>query len=163
MKKQNKMSIEFLSLPQNEGFARTVISAFCLEANPSLEELSDIKTAVSEAVTNCVVHAYERTVGIIRMSAAIENGALYVEIIDTGRGIEDILKAREPFFTTKPNDERSGMGFTVMESFMDEVIVLKNAPGGTIVQMSKQISGNEALQTKKQSGGGQNALSQRNN
>lgn len=157
----NKMTIEFLSLPQNEGFARTVISAFCLDLSPTIEELSDIKTAVSEAVTNCVVHAYDKKIGIIKMSAAIDDGSLFVEITDFGKGIDDIEKAKEPFFTTKPYEERSGMGFTVMESFMDDIAVLKNEGSGIIVRMTKKIKSNKSVQN--QNSGGKNALSRPNN
>lgn len=158
MKMQNKMRMEFLSLPQNEGFARTVISAFCLEANPTIEELSDIKTAVSEAVTNCVVHAYEKSVGLVHLSAQIDGSALLIEVADSGQGIDDIERAREPFFTSKPESERSGMGFTVMESFMDDVEVIKNTPNGTIVRMVKKLACTKAIAVEESN----NALSRRN-
>ena len=134
--KKNEMNITFSSVSQNESFARTVIAAFCLPLSPSLEEISDIKTAVSEAVTNVVVHSGAPTV---KMKATLTGNDLCVEISDTGVGIPDIEKAREPFFSTKPEDERSGMGFTVMESFMDSVEVLENHPHGVVVRMKKKL------------------------
>lgn len=137
--KKNSFTLTFDSLPENESFARVVVSSFALNLNPTLEELSDIKTAISEAVTNCEVHAYRDKIGKIKLSGSIKDDVLTIEVADTGVGIVDISKAREPFFTTRPQDERSGMGFTVMESFMDNVEVLKNRPSGTIVKMTKRI------------------------
>ena len=136
----NEMRVDFLSCPANEAFARMVISAFVLPLNPTLEQLGDIKTSVSEAVTNAVVHGYRDCMGTIRMKAAMsESGELTVEVIDNGCGIRDVQEARQPFFTTMEAFERSGMGFTVMESFMDAVQVF-SAPGqGTTVRMKKQI------------------------
>ena len=136
----NEMRLDFLSCPANEGFARMVISAFVLPLNPTLEQLGDIETSVSEAVTNAVVHGYGEKGGTIRMKAALdEAGELTVEIIDNGRGISDVRQARQPFFTTMEASERSGMGFTVMESFMDSVQVLSEPGHGTTVRMKKQI------------------------
>lgn len=136
----NEMRLDFLSCPANEAFARMVISAFVLPLNPTLEQLGDIKTSVSEAVTNAVVHGYGERGGTIRMKAAItEQGELTVEVIDNGCGIRDIREARQPFFTTMEASERSGMGFTVMESFMDDVQVFSEPGRGTTVRMSKQI------------------------
>ncbi len=145
MIKSNFMEVSFKALSINEGFARICVAGFCLQLNPSIDELGDIKTAVSEAVTNCVVHAYPKRNGIINLRCEIEGDSVKIIIKDNGVGIKDIEKAREPFFTTKPDEERSGMGFSVMESFMDKVDVEKNEQGGTTVTMYKQIS-NEALQ-----------------
>ena len=136
----NEMRLDFLSRPANEAFARMVISAFILPLNPTLEQLGDVKTSVSEAVTNAVVHAYGENSGTIRMKATLsELGELMVEIIDNGCGIRDIQQARQPFFTTMEAAERSGMGFTVMESFMDSVRVVSEPGRGTTVRMTKQI------------------------
>lgn len=136
---KNKMEIKFRALSVNESFARVVVSAFALQLNPSVDELNDIKTAISEAVTNCVVHAYPREKGDVYLACEILDNELFVEIRDFGVGIADIEKAKEPFFTTRPEEERSGMGFTVMESFMDEVDVSLNAGGGLCVKMRKKI------------------------
>jgi len=136
----NEMRLDFLSCPANEAFARMVISAFVLPLNPTLEQLGDIKTSVSEAVTNAVVHGYGEKGGTIRMKAALNDlGELTVEVIDNGCGIRDIHKARQPFFTTLEESERSGMGFTVMESFMDSVHVISEPGRGTTVRMTKKI------------------------
>jgi len=138
----NSISLVIKSLSCNESLARSVIAAFCVELEPSLEEINDIKTSVSEAVTNSIVHGYENMpVGWVTLNAAIEGNILHIEIIDNGIGINDIAKAREAFFTTKPEDERSGMGFTVMESFMDSLAVEQGLDGGTIVKMTKKICG----------------------
>ena len=140
MSRVNEMRLDFLSCPANEAFARMVISAFVLPLNPTLEQLGDIKTSVSEAVTNAVVHGYRGQSGTIRMRASInEAGELQVEIIDNGCGIRDVREARQPFFTTMEDYERSGMGFTVMESFMDSVQVLSELGQGTTVRMKKQL------------------------
>ena len=145
MIKSNFMEVNFKALSINEGFARLCVAGFCLQLNPSIDEIGDIKTAVSEAVTNCVVHAYPKQSGIITLRCEIEGDSVKIIVKDSGIGIKDIAKAREPFFTTKPNEERSGMGFSVMESFMDSVEVEKNEQGGTTVTMYKQIN-NDALQ-----------------
>ena len=145
MIKSNYMEVSFKALSINEGFARLCVAGFCLQLNPSIDEIGDIKTAVSEAVTNCVVHAYPKQNGLITLRCEIEGDSVKIVVKDSGIGIKDIAKAREPFFTTKPNEERSGMGFSVMESFMDRVEVEKNEQGGTTVIMFKQIN-NEALQ-----------------
>ena len=135
----NEMKIEFLSLSQNETFARGVISCFCLQLNPSIAELSDIKTAVSEAVTNCIVHAYPDCIGKILMRCRIlEDNRLEIVIRDWGRGIEDIGKARKPLYTTG-GEERSGMGFTIMESFMDKLTVRSTPGEGTSVIMLRTL------------------------
>lgn len=142
----NVFEMTFQAESVNEGFARVCVSAFCLQLNPTLDEISDIKTAVSEAVTNCVVHAYPNRKGMIKLRCEILGNDIKIEISDEGVGIADIEKAREPFFTTKPADERSGMGFAVMEGFMDKVEVLHGENGkGTKVIMTKAISSNCAV------------------
>ncbi len=140
----NYMELRFKSTSENEGFARTCVAAFCLQLDPTLEELNDIKTAVSEAVTNCVVHAYPEGNGEIYLKAEITNDLLKVVISDKGIGIENIRQAREPFYTTKPSQERSGMGFAIMESFMDKMNVEKNGNRGLKVTLLKQIKTKEA-------------------
>lgn len=136
----NEMRLEFTALPENEAFARLAISGFMLPLDPTMEQLADVKTAVSEAVTNAIVHGYGGTGGMVGMRAAYGNGGgLVIKIIDQGRGIEDVRRARQPFFTTCREEDRSGMGFTVMESFMDDVEV-QSAPGkGTTVIMTKRL------------------------
>ena len=140
MKVHNECRLEFPSRSSNESFARMAAAAFAAQLDPSLEELEDIKTAVSEAVTNCIVHAYPQEMGKIRLRLRIlEGGVLEILVQDWGRGIEDIEKAREPLFTTG-GDSRGGMGFTIMESFMDRLSV-KSQPGkGTTVTMRKRIA-----------------------
>lgn len=136
----NYFEVKFKAVSVNEGFARACVSAFCLQLNPSLDELSDIKTSVSEAVTNCVVHAYpNKTDGQVTLSCEICGDELIIKISDSGVGIRDIEKAKQPFFTTKPSEERSGMGFTIMESFMDKMEVIKNQGRGTTVTLVKHI------------------------
>ena len=143
MSPNNSISLVIKSLSCNESLARSVVAAFCVELSPSLEEINDIKTAVSEAVTNSIVHGYDKMpIGWITINAAIDKDTLFLEIIDNGGGIEDIAKARQTFFTTKPDEERSGMGFTVMESFMDTLEVTQGMDGGTIIKMTKKITGN---------------------
>ena len=138
---KNYMQVKFKAISANESLARAVVSAFALGLNPTLEEINDIKTAVSEAVTNCVVHAYPgEEKGEVELICKIENQTLYVEILDFGVGIENYAKVKEPFYTTKPEQERSGMGFTVMQSFMDSVVLSKNENGGLIVTMDKKFA-----------------------
>lgn len=140
MRIKNEMRLDFPAAGKNESFARLVISAFILPLNPTLEELSDVKTAVSEAVTNAIVHGYEGGEGTVRLHATLfEDDLLRVDVIDAGRGIENIEMARTPFFTTCANDERSGMGFTVMESFMDVVQVTSKVGRGTTVRLEKRL------------------------
>ena len=138
-KSSNYIKLEFLSRSTNEGFARSALSAFAAQADPTLDELADVKTAVSEAVTNCIVHAYANTIGPITLTAALyEDGTLRVAVADKGCGIPDVSKAMEPLFTTG-GAERAGLGFAVMESFMDSVKV-RSAPGkGTRVTLSKRL------------------------
>ena len=121
------------------------MSAFCLQLNPTLDEIGDIKTAVSEAVTNCVVHAYPDCVGEIVMLLSREKNQIHISVKDNGVGIDNIEQALIPFYTTKPNEERSGMGFTVMDSFMDSLVVKHNGVKGLIVEMSKRIESKQAV------------------
>ena len=139
MKALNTVKITFPSRSVNEGFARSALSAFAAQADPTLDELADVKTAVSEALTNCIVHAYANTIGPITLTAALyEDGTLRVAVADKGCGIPDVSKAMEPLFTTG-GAERAGLGFAVMESFMDSVKV-RSAPGkGTRVTLSKRL------------------------
>jgi len=140
MRIQNEMRLDFPALSVNESFARMAISAFLVPLNPTIEEMADVKTAVSEAVTNSIVHGYGKRKGTVRMHALYrEDGLLVVDIRDRGCGIADIARAREPFFTTLEGEERSGMGFTVMESFMDSVEVRSRPGEGTTVRMYKQL------------------------
>lgn len=137
--RHNEMEVSFLSIPENEAFARVVIAAFAVQLSPTVAEIADVKTAVSEAVTNAIVHGYEGTRGMVNMRAMIDGSILSVEIADRGRGIANIHQAMEPFFTTHPEQERSGMGFAVMQTFMDEVDVASTPGSGTIVRMRKRI------------------------
>ncbi len=137
---ENCMKLTVPAISENEPFVRDAVAAFCVRLDPPLDQLSDIKTAVSEAVTNCIVHAYAGGEGEIEVECAACDGALHIRISDSGRGIEDVARALEPFFTTLEGDERSGMGFTIMQTFMSEFSV-RSAPGeGTVVTMKKQIS-----------------------
>lgn len=143
MENTNEMMIEFDSRSCNEGFARVAVAAFCTQLNPTLEEVADLKTAVSEAITNAIIHGYDNQVKKVRVECKVENQDMYVTIIDYGQGIQDVQKAMEPLFTTKPELERSGMGFAFMEAFMDEVKVESVVGEGTKVHMRKHIgSGN---------------------
>ena len=140
MIENNFMEVTFKALSINESFARMCVAGFCLPLNPTIDELADIKTAVSEAVTNCVVHAYPgKFKGIITLRCETNGNCIKIEVKDNGVGIEDIAKAREPFYTTKPSEERSGMGFAVMESFMDGLEVENNIGSGLRVTMYKNI------------------------
>lgn len=136
---EERVSVEFESYSHNEQFARVVTAVFVARLNPTLEELEDIKTAVSEAVTNCVIHAYEDTVGIIRMELETREKELTVRVKDWGLGIANIDRAREPLYTSKPSKDRSGMGFTFMETFMDRLEVTSEEGEGTMVEMKKLI------------------------
>ena len=136
----NEIEIRFLSLSGNEGFARAAAAAFASQMDPGIEELSDIRTAVSEAVTNAIIHGYEQqTDRIVVLQMEIDNDMLTVVVKDDGCGIGDIELARKPFFTSKPELERSGMGFSVMEAFMDSVDVRSEVHVGTTVTMRKRI------------------------
>ena len=136
---KNYLKLQFYSLACNQAFARDAVAAFCVQLNPSLSSLSDVKTAVSEAVTNCMVHAYRDNLGMITIECEIEDRTLHIKVSDTGRGIDDIEKAIQPFYTTSPEDERSGMGFTIMQTFMDEFKVNSIKGEGTVVYMTKQF------------------------
>lgn len=135
----NMMKIEFLSKSENESFARVAVAAFVSQLDPTIEEITDIKTAVSEAVTNSIIHGYESNDGIVTIEAQIENDELLIIIEDNGKGIEDIAKAMEPLYTSRPDLERSGMGFTVMETFMDSLTVESEKDKGTKVIMKKKL------------------------
>ena len=140
---ENYVTLEFLSRSSNEGFARQAAAAFAAQLDPTLDELGDIKTAVSEAVTNCIVHAYPDSVGKIYIYAAVyEDNSVKISIRDRGVGIPDVKKAMEPLFTTL-GGERAGLGFAVMESFMDKITVRSKVGSGTTVTMLKKISGRE--------------------
>ena len=140
MKAENYAAVEFLSRSSNEGFARMVAAAFAAQLDPTLDELGDIKTAVSEAVTNAIVHAYPNKLGkIVMKMRVLEGNVLEVTVRDWGCGIGDVEQAREPLFTTG-GDERSGMGFTIMESFTDHLRVKSVVGKGTVVTMRKRIS-----------------------
>lgn len=139
MKYDNSMKLEFLSKSTNESFARVAVASFISQLDPTLEELSDIKTAVSEAVTNAIVHGYEDDLGKITINVYIVGREVTIEIKDKGRGISDIAKAKEPLYTSKPELERSGMGFTIMESFMDKLTVKSICDKGTTVIMKKTV------------------------
>jgi stage II sporulation protein AB (anti-sigma F factor) len=136
---QNEMKLEIPSKSQNESFARAVVAAFASQLDPTISELSDVRTSVSEAVTNAIIHGYDNNPGVVIIKCRIEDNKLYVEIIDHGKGIEDVELARQPLYTSKPELERSGMGFTVMETFMDTLEV-ESVPGeGTSVKMIKEF------------------------
>lgn len=141
----NFMKLKIAAKSCNEAFARSVVAAFCTPLNPTVDEINDIKTAVSEAVTNCIVHAYERDEsGVITIEAELDGNTVHIAIKDDGVGIENIAEARQPFFTTKGDEEdRSGLGFTVMETFMDTLDVAPNGDKGLIVTMTKAINNTE--------------------
>lgn len=134
-----KMVITFESDPRNESFARVVVAAFMTRLNPTMEEVNDVKTAVSEAVTNCIVHAYGKERGIVEIEGVIEENEVTVIVKDTGVGIADVKTAMEPLYTTKPDAERSGMGFSFMEIFMDSLLVQSTPNVGTTVIMKKKV------------------------
>lgn len=134
------MKLTFLSLSRNEGFARVCAAAFASQLDPTIEEVADIKTAVSEAVTNAIVHGYKDKMGEICLECKIENNCVYISVEDRGLGIEDVNQAMQPFYTSAGTGERSGMGFTVMQTFMDSVKV-SSVPGkGTLVELKKHIA-----------------------
>ncbi len=140
MLSENKFKLSFPSKSINESFARMAVSAFCMQFDPTIEQINDIKTAVSEAVTNCVVHAYPDQIGTIYITADIKENALIISVKDKGVGISDVKKAMEPMFTTDTQNERAGLGFAVMQAFMDKVKVFSNPGKGTRVVMTKIIS-----------------------
>lgn len=145
MKRQNHMRLEFDSRSENEGFARVAVAAFLTQLNPTLEEVADVKTAVSEAVTNAIIHGYEEEIHTITIVCEINDNEISLTVMDKGKGIEDIKKAMEPLFTTKPELERSGMGFAFMEAFMDELSVESEVGKGTTLVMKKKIGWNDEL------------------
>ena len=135
----NEMKLEFVSKTNNEAFARIAVAAFVSQLDPTIDELSDIKTAVSEAVTNSIIHGYEDEEGIVKITAKLFGNTVEIEVSDNGKGIANIEEARKPLYTSKPNMERSGMGFTIMESFMDYVNVESVVGLGTKITMKKKI------------------------
>ena len=143
---ENEMKLEFLSKSNNEAFARISVAAFASQLDPTIEEMADIKTAVSEAVTNSIVHGYENMNGMVKIICKIFANCIEIEISDTGKGIENVEMARKPLYTSKPNLERSGMGFTIMENFMDELKVESIVGLGTKVTMIKKIKKNINLE-----------------
>ncbi len=140
---ENEMKLEFVSKSNNEAFARISVAAFAAQLDPTVEELADIKTAVSEAVTNAIVHGYEDEEGIVKILCKLVGNSITIEISDTGKGIENIEMAKRPLYTSKPDLERSGMGFTIMENFMDEMEVQSIIGLGTKVIMKKVIKKDE--------------------
>lgn len=139
MSYRNEMKLEFLSLSENESFARLAVASFCSNVALTLEEINDIKTAVSEAVTNCIVHGYSEKSGMVTVTVAIDEEKIEIVVKDDGVGIPDIHKAIQPFYTTKGDMERSGMGFTVMEGFMDKMTVVSEVNKGTSVTLIKLL------------------------
>ena len=135
----NEMKLKFTSLSENESFARLAVASFCSAKFNDIEDISDIKTAVSEAVTNSIVHGYQNTMGEIEINCSLTDERAEIEIVDYGIGIADVNNAMKPFFTTKPEMERSGMGFTVMEGFMDKVLVESKTNVGTKVTLIKNL------------------------
>ncbi|MGJ7919917.1 anti-sigma F factor [Neobacillus sp. LXY-4] len=143
---KNKMELQFSALSQNESFARVTVAAFIAQLDPTMDELTEIKTVVSEAVTNAIIHGYDNDPkGIVFISVTLEDGFVEMKIRDEGIGIRDVEEARQPLFTTKPDLERSGMGFTIMENFMDDVEVTSQTGNGTIVTLRKHLSQNKML------------------
>ena len=147
---ENEMKLEFMSKSNNEAFARITVAAFAAQLDPTIEELADIKTAVSEADTNSIIHGYENTDGKIKIIAKIFANTIEIEISDSGKGIDNVEMARKPLYTSKPNLERSGMGFTIMESFMDEVHIESVLGLGTKITMKKVIEKQESLEESKE-------------
>lgn len=143
---RNEMHLQFSALSQNESFARVTVAAFVAQLDPTMDELTEIKTVVSEAVTNAIIHGYNNDPnGIVYISVVIEDGVVQMTIKDEGVGIANVEEARQPLFTTKPELERSGMGFTIMENFMDEVTIQSEVNKGTTVQLTKYITKSKAL------------------
>ena len=141
--RNNKLQVKFPSISQNETLARSIVSFFALQLYPTVADISDIKTAVSEAVTNCVVHAYPDKVGEIIIECEIVDNSIHITVSDNGIGIDDVSKALKPLYTTKSENERSGMGFTIMQSFMDKVDIYSESGKGTTVYMQKRIIGKD--------------------
>ena len=141
MSYKNNMKIQFLNKSANEGFARVAVASFVAQLDVTVEQLADIKTAVSEAVTNSIVHGYESLTGYITLECEIDDGVVAITVSDCGRGMSDVNLARQPLYTSRPELERSGMGFTVMETFMDTVEVNSSLGLGTTVKMTKKLQG----------------------
>jgi stage II sporulation protein AB (anti-sigma F factor) len=142
----NFMKLQFASRSENEAFARVAVAAFVAQLDPNMDELTDIKTVVSEAVTNSIIHGYDsQPDGVVTITAVMEGETVIITVEDQGRGIEDIEQARQPMYTSRPELERSGMGFTIMENFMDEVEVVSTPGHGTAVRMKKRIESKKAL------------------
>ncbi|CAM4281413.1 MAG: anti-sigma F factor [Paenibacillus macerans] len=142
----NFMSLKFAARSENESFARVTVAAFVSQLDPTMDEITDLKTVVSEAVTNSIIHGYDGNPdGIVTISAEIEGDTVTLIIEDQGRGIEDVELAKQPLYTSKPELERSGMGFTIMENFMDEFDVVSEVGGGTRIRMKKRIVSKKAL------------------
>ena len=149
MKHTNEMEIRFESRSENEGFARVAVASFMTQLNPTVEEVADVKTAVSEAVTNAIIHGYENEIHKVRIRCTISENVFTVEVCDKGKGIENVQEAMQPMFTTKPEQDRSGMGFAFMEAFMDSVEVESEPEKGTRVKMTKTVGkGREIWSTR---------------
>lgn len=142
---RNHMKLEFAGLSQNESFARVAVAAFVSQLNPNMEELTEIKTVVSEAVTNAIIHGYEGQEGVVTVTCLLDGQRLEIVIEDQGQGISDIEQARQPLYTSKPELERSGMGFTIMENFMDDIEVTSELGKGTSVRLVKSIKSAQVL------------------
>ncbi|MBQ7793800.1 MAG: anti-sigma F factor [Clostridia bacterium] len=140
---KNRFDMEFIGISENEAFARTVVAAFTAMLDPTVEELAELKTAVSEAVTNAIVHAYPEESGFVVLSGRIDGNTVYITISDNGIGIADVDKAREPLFTGKPEEERSGLGFSIMESFCDSITVTSGLGEGTVITLEKRFGGSK--------------------
>ncbi|SDC38343.1 stage II sporulation protein AB (anti-sigma F factor) [Paenibacillus sp. UNCCL117] len=146
MSERNFMKLQFASRSENESFARVTVAAFVSQLDPTLDELTDIKTVVSEAVTNSIIHGYDNNPeGVVTISAEIDGDTVFISVEDQGGGIEDLDLAKQPLYTSKPELERSGMGFTIMENFMDEVEVTSELGAGTSIRMKKRIESKKAL------------------
>ncbi|MCD1260742.1 anti-sigma F factor [Paenibacillus athensensis] len=146
MSEMNFMTLQFASRSENEGFARVAVASFVSQLDPTLNELTDIKTVVSEAVTNAIIHGYDnRKDGVITIATRIEGDKVFITVEDNGAGIADLEQAKQPLYTSKPELERSGMGFTIMENFMDEVEVATAVGSGTKITMMKRIESKKAL------------------
>lgn len=138
-KYENEIKLEIKSKSANESFVRVAIAAFASQLDPTIEQIADIKTAVSEAITNCIIHAYDDSEGVIKINAYLTKNSIEIEIIDFGKGIENIDMARQTLYTSKPDSDRSGMGFTIMESFMDDLKIESIVNMGTKIHMKKVI------------------------
>lgn len=142
----NSMTLQFDSRSENESFARITVAAFVAQLDPTLEELTEIKTVISEAVTNAIIHGYDnRPDGVITITASIRGDTVFIAVRDEGQGIEDVEQAKQPLYTSKPELERSGMGFTIIENFMDEMEIDSGIGQGTTVRMAKRIESKKAL------------------